>query len=101
MRIREREKYGIELLADEWAKAKENSGFLIANASENWADMDWFASRYIKWNCYHGKTDLEKRVKEFMEKPVHKSLIRRKVVEGITYRIEVGRLKNIHHQSAT
>jgi hypothetical protein len=35
VRTQEREKYGNELLADEWSKAKENSGFLVANALEN------------------------------------------------------------------
>lgn len=95
VRTREREKYGNELLADEWAKAKENSGFLVANALENWTDMDWFANRYINWKCYQGKADLDKRVKAFMKNPVHKTLIARKLREGIAYRIEVDRLEDM------
>jgi hypothetical protein len=95
VRTREREKYGNELLADEWAKAKENSGFLVANALENWTDMDWFANRYINWKCYQGKADLDKRVKAFMKNLVHKTLIARKLREGIAYRIEVDRLEDM------
>jgi Phosphotransferase enzyme family len=94
LRTREREKYGNELLSDEWAKAKENSGFLVANALENWTDMDWFANRYINWKCYQGKADLDKRVKAFMKNPVHKTLIARKLREGIAYRVEVDRLED-------
>ncbi|TAQ83528.1 hypothetical protein B7494_g8149 [Chlorociboria aeruginascens] len=47
IRIREHEKYGNELLSTKWAKAKVDSGFLLANALENWTDIDWFANQYI------------------------------------------------------
>jgi hypothetical protein len=93
VRTREREKYGNELLSNEWAKAKENSGFLVANALENWTDMDWFANRYINWKCYKNKADLNERVNAFMEEDsAHKALIERKLREGIAYRVEADSL---------
>ncbi|KAH6716161.1 phosphotransferase enzyme family protein [Leptodontidium sp. MPI-SDFR-AT-0119] len=92
---RELEKYGNTLLSDEWAKAKENSGFLVANALENWTDMDWFANRYINWKCYRGKIDLDERVRMFMEEnPARKSLIAKKLREGIAYEADVERLQD-------
>ncbi|KAG4438946.1 hypothetical protein IFR05_005572 [Cadophora sp. M221] len=36
IKTRELEKYGNTLLSEEWERAKENSGFLVANALENW-----------------------------------------------------------------
>jgi hypothetical protein len=87
VRTREREKYGNELLSDEWAKAKEDSGFLVANALENWTDIDWFANRYINWKCYKDEGDLDERVKAFMKKdPAHRTLIEGKLREGIVYK---------------
>jgi hypothetical protein len=95
VRSREREKYGNELLSNEWAKAKKDSGFLVANALENWTDIDWFANRYINWKCYKDKGDLGERVKAFMKKdPAHQTLIERKVREGIVYKVEADRLED-------
>jgi hypothetical protein len=74
------------MLADEWVQAKENSGFLVANALENWTDIDWFANRYINWKCYKGKLDLDERVKAFMDNPARKALIARKLRDGTAYR---------------
>jgi len=85
LKTRERETYGNDVLSDEWAKAKENSGFLVANALENWTDMDWFAHRYINWKCYRGKEDLAQRVERFMVDPVNRTLIARKLAKGIAY----------------
>jgi hypothetical protein len=85
VRTREREKYGDELLSNEWAKAKKDSGFLVANALENWTDIDWFAHRYINWKCYKNK-DLNERVKAFMEEDSsRKTLIGQKLREWIAY----------------
>jgi hypothetical protein len=56
--------------------------------------MDWFANRYINWKYYQDKTNLDKRVKAFMKNPVHKTLIARKLHEGIVYKVEVDRLKD-------
>lgn len=101
LRTREREKYGNELLSNEWAKAKEDSGFLVANALENWTDIDWFANRYINWKCYKDKGDLDERVKAFMKKdPAHKTLIERKVCERIVYKVEADRLEDTTIKSA-
>lgn len=85
IRIREKQRYGDTMLADEWAVAKADSGFLVANALENWTDMDWFAHRYINWKLYR-KIDLNKRVEAFMEEdPARVDLIERKVREGAEY----------------
>ncbi|KAH7175767.1 hypothetical protein EDB81DRAFT_770975 [Dactylonectria macrodidyma] len=68
-------------------------GFLVANALENWTDIDWFAHRYINWKCYRG-ISLEQRIKAFMDDdPARNILIARKVREGIAYNMEVDRLK--------
>ncbi|KPM34283.1 hypothetical protein AK830_g12291 [Neonectria ditissima] len=92
LRIREREKYGNELLSDEWAEAKVDSGFLVANALENWTDMDWFAFRYINWKCYRGLS-LDERVKSFMDDdPARGVLVARKLRQGVAYNVEVGEL---------
>ncbi len=101
VRSREREKYGNELLSNEWAKAKEDSGFLVANALENWTDMDWFANRYINWKCYKNKADLNERVKAFMQKDsAHTTLIERKLLEGTAYRVEVDSLEDTTFKTA-
>ena len=62
LRARERERYGEELLADEWEKRKQDSGFLVASALEGWTGMDWFANRYINFEVYGGKEDVKERV---------------------------------------
>lgn len=95
VRTLEREKYGNELLSNEWEKAKENSGFLVANALENWTDIDWLAARYINWKCYRDKGDLAERIKAFMESsPAHRPFIERKLREAIVYKVEVARLED-------
>jgi len=100
MRTREREKYGDELLSNEWAKAKEDSGFLVANALENWTDIDWFAHRYINWKCYKTK-DLNERVEAFMkEDPARQTLIGRKLRERITYEAKLDSLEDMTIKSA-
>lgn len=93
VRRQERERFGNELLADEWASAKDDSGFLVANALENWTDIDWFAFRYINRKWYRGKASLEERVRAFMEEdPARKALVARKVADGVAHEAEVARL---------
>ncbi|KAF2971191.1 hypothetical protein GQX73_g2405 [Xylaria multiplex] len=94
LRTLEKEKYGNELLSNEWAEAKKDSGFLVANALENWTDIDWFAFRYINEKCYKGK-DLQERVQAFMgEDTTRKAFISRKLREGIAYTAAAEVLKN-------
>lgn len=93
VRTLEREKYGNELLSDEWAEAKKDGGFLVANALENWTDIEWFAFRYINRKCYRGQ-DLQERTRVFMDDLARKSFIERKVREGIAYEAEVTRLRD-------
>lgn len=96
VRTRELDMYGQALLADEWTAAKNDSGFLVANALENWTDMDWFAHRYVNWKWYRGqgKEGLDARVKAFMEDPAHRTLITTKFDEGRAYKAALGRLTN-------
>lgn len=90
VRSREQQRYGNEKLFSEWAKAKTDSGFLVANALENWTDIDWFAFRYINWKCYKGQPDLRERVSAFIEeKPARKSFVQRKLRQGMEYEAEV------------
>lgn len=67
LRVLEQEKYGNEILANEWESGKQKSGFMVANALENWTAQDWFASRWINSRVYGGKEDLQLRIKEFIQ----------------------------------
>ncbi|KAK1765029.1 hypothetical protein QBC33DRAFT_593905 [Phialemonium atrogriseum] len=81
VRTRQRERYGNELLPDEWVEAKVDSGFLVANALKN--QLIWTG------------INLGERVKAFMDDdPVRKDLIARKLREGNSYKAEVDRLKD-------
>ncbi|KAI8943968.1 phosphotransferase enzyme family protein [Xylaria longipes] len=94
LRTLEKESYGNELLSNEWDEAKADSGFLVANALENWTDIDWFAFRYINRKCYRGR-DLQERVQAFMdEDTTRKAFITRKLQEGIAYTAATEALKN-------
>jgi len=93
LRIREREIYGNELLADEWDKGKQKSGFMVANALENWTAMDWFANRYISFSVYGGKGDLKERITAFIQDDhARKALIKKKVLDWDSYTAELEQL---------
>lgn len=99
VRTRELERFGESLLADEWAKAKTNSGFLVANALENWTDMDWFAHRYInrkRFRC-EGPEELKARVEQPMQDPTRQALIMAKIDEGRAYSLELDNLQDGNH----
>ncbi|KAI0448833.1 phosphotransferase enzyme family protein [Xylaria acuta] len=82
LRTLEKQRYGNELLSNEWAGAKRNSGFLVANALENWTDIDW-------------GQDLRERVRAFMnEDTTRKAFIARKLRQGIAYTAASKALKN-------
>ncbi|KAI1370205.1 phosphotransferase enzyme family protein [Hypoxylon crocopeplum] len=88
-RMLERETYGNELLSDEWTLAKSDSGFLVANALENWTEIDYFASRCLD-DMYFGKKDLEKRVWAFVDETPHlRTFIKKKLEEGIAFEKEL------------
>ncbi|KAK5653233.1 hypothetical protein OQA88_9132 [Cercophora sp. LCS_1] len=96
VRTRELERFGEPLLADEWAAAKQNSGFLVANALENWTDMDWFAHRYVNRRWFRGQDEkgLKDRVEAFMnEDPARRALITAKLDEGRAHQADVERIK--------
>jgi hypothetical protein len=87
LRTRELERFGDLLLHDEWAGAQNKSGFLVANALENWTDIDWFSYRYISLPLVarEGEEALAARVKQFMQDPLRQALIAAKVDEGLAY----------------
>ncbi|KAH0592234.1 hypothetical protein MHUMG1_09980 [Metarhizium humberi] len=44
---REAEMFGNNLLYDEWTRRTEYAEPLVANALENWTEVDWFVHRYL------------------------------------------------------
>ncbi|OAA38101.1 phosphotransferase enzyme family protein [Metarhizium rileyi] len=67
---------GNDLLSGEWAARKEDGGPLVANALENWTDIDWFAYRYLS----RGKDDeVDEHVEAFLRAdPIRASIARMK-----------------------
>ncbi|TWU77195.1 hypothetical protein ED733_008610 [Metarhizium rileyi] len=47
VKTREEELFGDHLLHDEWTGRTQNAEPLVANALENWTDVDWFVHRYL------------------------------------------------------
>ncbi|KAK2592915.1 hypothetical protein QQS21_009383 [Conoideocrella luteorostrata] len=47
VKSREEEMYGNSLLHDEWAGRTEHAEPLIANALENWTEVDWFIHQHL------------------------------------------------------
>lgn len=94
LRTRELEQFGDLLLHDEWTEAQNKSGFLVANALENWTDIDWFAYRYLSLPVVArgGQEALAARVKQFMQDPARQALIAAKVDEAQAYDAAVGEL---------
>lgn len=99
LRTSERERYGNNMLAEEWEVASKDSGILVAEALENWSFIDWFAAHYLEWTVhYRGikveeRVGLEERVRAFMdEDPTRYSLIERQLSVGVEYEAEVKRL---------
>ena len=96
LRTREQEKYGEDLLANEWDKGKQKSGFMVANALESWTAMDWFASRYINLRFYGGKEDLPQRIRAFIQDdPARRILIEKKVLEWASYTAQLEQVNAI------
>ncbi|KAL2262479.1 hypothetical protein VTK26DRAFT_1210 [Humicola hyalothermophila] len=90
LRAREREKYGNELLADEWDKRKKQSGFLVAYALERWTAMDWFANLYLNFTAHGGRKDLPKRVEAFIQSdPACQALAKKKALDWASYKAEL------------
>lgn len=90
LRVREREKYGSGLLADEWDNRKEKSGFAVAYALEHWTAMDWFAHRYIGLRVPGGREGLRERVEAFMRSdPGRKQLAKQKALDWLLYKVEL------------
>ncbi|KAG4428691.1 hypothetical protein IFR05_015829 [Cadophora sp. M221] len=84
LRVIEQEQYGNEILTKEWETGKQKSGFMVANALENWTAIDWFASRWINLRVYGGKEDLRSRIKAFMQADLTRQVfIKRRVDRGI------------------
>jgi hypothetical protein len=93
LRARERERYGNELLANEWNKQKQKSGFMVSYALEHWTAMDWFANRYINLRVYGGKHDLPERVMAYVnDDPARQALVEQKVRDWDSYVAELEQL---------
>lgn len=94
LRTRKLDQFGNLLLHDEWTEAQNKSDFLVANALENWTDIDWFAYRYLSLPVVArgGQEALAARVKQFMQDPARQALITAKVDEGQAYDAAVGEL---------
>ncbi|KAK7415903.1 hypothetical protein QQZ08_012215 [Neonectria magnoliae] len=74
----EGQKYGDHLLSREWEQRKSNGGFLVANALENWTDIDGFSTRFINREWFGGLEDAPKRVETFVcEDPTRRVLVER------------------------
>ncbi|RDL31083.1 uncharacterized protein BP5553_09872 [Venustampulla echinocandica] len=95
LRVLERERFGSELLANEWDKHKQKSGFMAANALENWTAIDWFANRYINSRVYGGNEDLSERIMAFMQAdPARKTLIERRLLEAASFTPQLKQLND-------
>ncbi|KAK7418209.1 hypothetical protein QQZ08_011362 [Neonectria magnoliae] len=74
----EDQKYGNQLLSHEWEHQKSSGGFLVANALENWTDIDRFSTRHINRVWFKGVKDAPKRIKTFIgEDPTRRILVDR------------------------
>ncbi|KAL6410165.1 phosphotransferase enzyme family protein [Ilyonectria robusta] len=81
-----------DLLFREWNTRKEDGGPLVANALENWTDIDWFAYRYLSQG---NDDDVDKHVKAFIEAdPIRGSIVRMKEDDAIAYEAELQQLKD-------
>jgi hypothetical protein len=67
-------------------RGKEDSGFLVGNALENWTDIDWVAHRFINWKFYKVRAT-RVNVSRHSD-PARKALIERKLHDKVTYRVE-------------
>ncbi|KAH6982357.1 kinase-like domain-containing protein [Ilyonectria sp. MPI-CAGE-AT-0026] len=78
MRELEVQKYGDDLLSQEWEHQKSSGGFLVANALENWTDIDRFSTRHINRVWFRGTKDAPKRIETFIrEDPTRRDLVER------------------------
>lgn len=89
---RELDMFQDDLLFREWNTRKEDGGPLVANALENWTDIDWFAYRYLS----QGNDDVvDKHVKAFIEAdPIRGSIVRMKEDDAVAYEAELQQLKD-------
>ncbi|KAK7408676.1 hypothetical protein QQX98_009144 [Neonectria punicea] len=91
-RALERKMYGNELLSDEWTEGKD--GFLVANALENWTEIDLFSADFISWKWYRGKADMGERIKIFMEEdPARRFQVSQLVQKHHDYKGELRKLR--------
>ncbi|KAK4142984.1 kinase-like domain-containing protein [Dichotomopilus funicola] len=89
LRTQEKEKFGNELLADEWTERKKDSGFIVAQAMEYWTAMDWFAYRCIGIKAPGRLRGLRGRVDAFIqEDPARKEPVT-KAVDVKAYQAEL------------
>ncbi|ODA81130.1 hypothetical protein RJ55_04093 [Drechmeria coniospora] len=83
--------FGNDTLCSEWTIRKDDAGPLVANALENWTDIDWFAYRYLS----QGRDDeLVERIEAFMEAdPIRGFIVQMKEDDANAYEQELRQLE--------
>ena len=78
MRQKEQERYGNELLSNEWTAAKENAGFMVAYVLENQHMINDICSGTLLGDCKDQK-EMMSRVEAFiLEDPNRRAMVQRK-----------------------
>ncbi len=80
MRIQERERYGNELLSNEWTEAKKDGGFVVAHALQSWQEIHRFC--HFTLTGFGRRRETDKRIEAFMqEDPDRQALVARRRAE--------------------
>lgn len=78
-------------LFTEWTASKEDGGFLMANALENWTDIDWFAYLHLSQG---DDEKLAKEVPGFIKAdPIRGLIVRMKEDDAVSYDAEMQALE--------
>ncbi|GAB0142006.1 hypothetical protein EsHS_00002572 [Epichloe bromicola] len=79
--------FGETRLFGEWASRKDNGEPLVANALENWTDIDWFAYLHLS---KRDESTLEQDVRSFIEAdPIRGFITRMKEDDAVAYMEEM------------
>ncbi|KAG8409219.1 hypothetical protein J3458_019336 [Metarhizium acridum] len=98
VRTQELSTFGEDRLFEEWTSRKDNAEPLVANALENWTDIDWFAYLYLSKG---DDAKLEEDVRSFIEAdPIRGLITRMKEDDTIAYMEEMQQLEDIKARSA-
>ncbi|KAF5133094.1 hypothetical protein E5D57_003716 [Metarhizium anisopliae] len=87
---RELDVYGNTMLSREWAERSMRAEPLVANALENWTDMDWFAYRYLSRG---DKEAAKESIKTFIdEDPLRRLVAEMKEQDASAYHKEFAKV---------